>query len=307
MMHFPISGVETPFWLPLLVAAVISYFTSMAGISGAVLLLPFQMSVLGFVTPAVSSTNLVFNVVAIPSGIYRYVSEGRLLWPLVWIVLAGTAPGVVAGGWLRLRYLPDPRPFQLFAGCVLLLLAVRLGLDIATGFARSRSQESNSAPARVESESHWRVQVLEFGWRRLAYRFQGRELHCDTLALFLMSLIVGLLGGAYGIGGGAILAPIFVAVFHLPIHAIAGATLMGTFATSVIGVVFYQLMAPHCAAQGLSVAPDWLLGGMFGLGGLIGMYLGARSQRRVPAVWIKIVLALILVTVSLRYIGGYFR
>jgi|CZKX01.1.fsa_nt_gi hypothetical protein len=33
----------------------------MAGISGAVLLLPFQMSVMGFVGPAVSSTNLVFK------------------------------------------------------------------------------------------------------------------------------------------------------------------------------------------------------------------------------------------------------
>jgi uncharacterized membrane protein YfcA len=44
-----------------LVAFFISFFTSMAGVSGAFLLLPFQMSVLGLATPAVSATNLVFK------------------------------------------------------------------------------------------------------------------------------------------------------------------------------------------------------------------------------------------------------
>jgi len=33
----------------------------------------------------------------------------------------------------------------------------------------------------------------------------------------------------------------------------------------------------------MSVAPDWFLGIMFGLGGMAGMYLGARFQKFVPA------------------------
>jgi hypothetical protein len=41
----------------------------MAGISGAFLILPFQMSVLGFVTPSVSATNFLYNVVGTPGGI----------------------------------------------------------------------------------------------------------------------------------------------------------------------------------------------------------------------------------------------
>ena len=81
-MHFPVSGVETPFWLPPLVALVISFFTSMGGVSGAFLLLPFQVSYLGYTAPSVSATNQVFNVVAIPSGVYRYIREGRMVWPL---------------------------------------------------------------------------------------------------------------------------------------------------------------------------------------------------------------------------------
>jgi hypothetical protein len=81
-MLFPVSGVETNPVAPFLVALVVSSFTSMGGVSGAFLLLPFQMSVLGFTSAAVSPTNLVFNVVAIPSGVYRNLREGRMNWPL---------------------------------------------------------------------------------------------------------------------------------------------------------------------------------------------------------------------------------
>ena len=81
-MYFPIAGVEVSPIIPFVVAFVVSFFTSMGGVSGAFLLLPFQVSVLGFTSPAVSSTNLVYNIVAIPSGVYRYIKEGRMAWPL---------------------------------------------------------------------------------------------------------------------------------------------------------------------------------------------------------------------------------
>ncbi|MHB8842578.1 MAG: hypothetical protein ACYC56_12485, partial [Candidatus Aquicultor sp.] len=45
---FPVSGVKTYFFVPPLVALVVSFFTSMGGVSGAFLLLPFQVSFLNF-------------------------------------------------------------------------------------------------------------------------------------------------------------------------------------------------------------------------------------------------------------------
>ena len=84
-MTLDIAGNEIAIWIPPLVAFVVSTFTSMGGVSGAFLLLPFQMSVLGFTSPAVSSTNQLYNIVAIPSGVWRYIKEGRMVWPLTWI------------------------------------------------------------------------------------------------------------------------------------------------------------------------------------------------------------------------------
>lgn len=119
-MFFPTAGIEVALWIPPLVAFIISFFTSMGGVSGAFLLLPFQMSFLGYTNPSVSATNQVFNVVAIPSGVYRYWREGRMVWPLTWIVVFGTLPGVFIGAMVRVLYLPDPKHFKLFAAGVLL-------------------------------------------------------------------------------------------------------------------------------------------------------------------------------------------
>ncbi len=91
-MFFQTAGIETAIWIPPLVAFAISFFTSMGGVSGAFLLLPFQMSFLGYTNPSVSATNQVFNIVAIPSGVYRYWKEGRMVWPLT---VTLSVPGVI--------------------------------------------------------------------------------------------------------------------------------------------------------------------------------------------------------------------
>ena len=81
-MYFPVSGIDCHPLVPVLAAMGISFVTSMGGLSGAFLLLPFQMSFLGYTSPGVSATNHLFNVLACPGGIVRYAREGRLLWPL---------------------------------------------------------------------------------------------------------------------------------------------------------------------------------------------------------------------------------
>ena len=78
-------------------AYVIATPATPAGISGAVLLLPFQLGVLGTPSPAVTPTNLLYNVIATPGGLYRYWRQQRTGGELALPLIAGTLPGVVAG------------------------------------------------------------------------------------------------------------------------------------------------------------------------------------------------------------------
>jgi uncharacterized protein len=297
------------------VGMVISFFTSMGGISGAFLILPFQVSILGFTSPAVSPTNLVFNIVGIPSAVYRYFREGRMNWPLAWNIIVGTLPGLILGMFIRILYLPDPRAFKLFAGCVLCYIGGRLVQQLLA--ERGRQTAAKTAEARMRSQATLTnpgpdpcappaIRTLSWSLTKTEYEFCGERFSFHTTGLFCLSLVVGLIGGVYGIGGGAIIAPFIVAFFGLPIHTIAGATLMGTCVTSVGGVILYQFLGPHIAATGVSVTPDWLLGFLFGIGGFVGMYLGASAQKYVPASLIKPVLAVVISGLGIRYVIGYF-
>jgi len=314
-MVFPVSGIEVSPMVPILVAFVISFFTSMAGISGAFLLLPFQVSVLGFVSPSVTPTNLVFNIVAIPAGVYRYFRERRMAWPLAWIIIVGTLPGLFIGAVFRVKYLPDPKNFKFFIGCVLLYIGARLLYDLTVTGSRSkertRSLEKrfkqrfvNSSRAKsLESTESVTIGTVKFSLTNCTYEFYGELFSFNTVALFSLALVVGIIGGAYGIGGGAIIAPFLITVLGLPVYTIAGAALLGTFLTSVAGVVFYIIIAPHYEHIGFVIAPDWILGGLFGFGGLIGMYCGARMQKFIPAKVIELILGITILLLAVGYIG----
>ncbi len=296
-MEFPVSGVEIFPLIPPLTALGISFFTSMAGVSGAFLLLPFQVSVLGFSSPAVSPTNLFYNIVGIPGGVYRFIREGRMVWPLVLIIAAGNFPGVLTGVWLRVVFLPDPAAFRFFVGCVLFYVGGRLIVDIL-GWGRKKDDRLQT----IDPASAERIQTRNISVRAITYSFQGTEFTFNPIGLFALALVVGIVGGTYGIGGGAIIAPFLVAMFRLPVYTVAGATLLSTFLSSIIGVLFYTVAAPMWAPADLAVQPDWMLGLLFGVGGLVGTYFGARFQKFLPAKTVKIILAACILFIAGRYI-----
>lgn len=299
-MLFPTASIECNPLLPFLAALGVSFFTSMGGISGAFLLLPFQMSVLGYTNPSVSATNQFFNVLACPAGVLRYWREGRLLWPLTVLVAAGTLPGVFAGALIRVFLLPDPRHFKMFAALVLLFMGLRMLRDLWRS-RRAGSQAAATAPAAAQPSANALCRVVVWNCHYLLFNFDGREYRVPCQKLALLSLVVGLVGGAYGIGGGAIMAPFMISMLGLPVYAVAGSSLFATFLTSLSGVAFYSMLDPFCPK--MPIAPDWRLGLLLGLGGMCGMYLGARCQRLVPARYIKSMLVAILLFTAWQYLG----
>ena len=301
-MRFPISGVECSPFVPPLVSFVIASLVTSAGVSGAFLLLPFQMSVLGYTAPGVSPTNLIYNIVAIPGGVYRYIRERRMMWPLAWVIIAGTLPGVFFGAVIRVRYLPNPAAAKVFVGCVLLYLGWRLFNARPT----QGSEAVGETPVRFTPFGlDAVVKTKHVSVRRVVYEFRGREYAFSTPAVFTLAAVVGLVGGIYGIGGGAIIAPFVVAAMGLPVYTVAGAALLGTFITSIAGVACFELLGTTTLAAGAPVRPDYLLGSLFGVGGLFGTYVGARIQRFLPERWIRLALAFLVTGVALNYIGQF--
>ena len=273
-MHFPVADIDVSPIVPVLVGFLVAVICTPAGVSGAFLLLPFQMTVLGFTGPAVSATNLLYNVIAAPGGILKYGDEGKLHWPLIRTLIFGTLPGVFIGAVLRVQLFSQPETFKGFVGIVLVVLGIRLLLDTRTDI---REQAKASSPSSVSPQ-----------------------------LLLLLAFVVGIIGGIYGIGGGAIVAPFLVAVFGLSVYWVAGAALVATFITSAAGVLSFEIVSVLETQAARSFSPDWLLGTLLGIGGLLGSYMGASLQRFIPQRAIKVILALLIFVVGATYVAPFF-
>ena len=247
-----------------LVAAFgIAVATTPAGVSGAVLLLPFQVSVLGTPSPAVTPTNLLYNVIASPGALYRYWRQGQRAGRLTAALLAGTLPGVIAGSVIRVEFLPGALVFDFVIAAVLLPLGTWLALDRGTRAA------GKAGPPRL-----------------------------PTRVLVLIAAAVGCVGGIYGVGGGSILAPILIGDGRPPAE-VAPAALASTFVTSLAGVVTFTVLSLNRHG---AIAPDWPTGVALGVGGLAGGYTGARIQGRLPDRTIRRVLGVIVIAIGARYL-----
>jgi uncharacterized membrane protein YfcA len=246
-------------------AFLISALTTPAGISGAVVLLPFQVSVLDTPGPSVTPTNLLYNVVATPGALYRYWRQGQTGGRLALVLITGTVPGVIAGSVIRVELLPGPRVFDLAVAAVLLPLGTWLAL---------------TRPARKDDP--------------------GRPARQIPVPLLVgLAAVVGCIGGIYGIGGGAFLASVLIGSGRKP-SEVAPATLASTLVTSVAGVITFVILSIHTPG---AVSPDWDDGLALGLGGLAGGYTGARLQSRMPDVLIRRLVGVLVITIGAYFLS----
>lgn len=104
----------------------VAMVTAPVGVSGAIFLLPMQVTVLGVPSPSVTPTNLLFNLVSIPGALARYRWDAPLSSPLTKLLIVGTLPGIIAGAALRVFVVPDEHIFKLFVAALLAPLGVWL-------------------------------------------------------------------------------------------------------------------------------------------------------------------------------------
>ena len=198
------AAVDSDLLVGFIAATAIALVTAPVGVSGAVFLLPVQLSVLHVPNPSVTPTNLLYNVVAGPGALARYRRLDSLDGVLTRLLLAGTLPGVVVGAVIRVHVVPGARPFRIVAAVVLFSIGVWL------------LRRTLGTPGRHTPLSNRRVVGI--------------------------SLAVGIVGGVYGIGGGSVLSPILVGS-GLAVATVAPAALASTFVTSLVGAITYAVLA----------------------------------------------------------------
>lgn len=241
---------------------VVAVLCTPAGVSGAFLLLPVQILLFGAPSPAVTATNLLYNVTSTPAGVVTFHRHGRLDRPLALRLCLGTAPGVVIGVLARSTLLADEQQFAWVAAAVLGALGIRLLVDL-------RMEEG---PGDGDLPPLGRLTIL--------------------------GLVAGAIGGIYGLGGAAIVVPWLVSVERVPLRSAAGAGLVTTLVTSVLGLATF--VVADALDIGEAAGPQWWFGLALGAGGAVGAVVGARLQPRLPVALLRVVLAVAALSAGVR-------
>jgi uncharacterized membrane protein YfcA len=249
--------------LRVLAGFTVAVLCTPAGVSGAFLLLPVQVLLFGAPSPAVSATNLLYNVTATPAGAMAFRRQGRLDRSLTLRLVAGTVPGVLLGVVARSTVLADADRFAPVAAVVLIGLGARLLAD------RQPPAEA-AAPAPV----------------------------IPATRLALVGLAAGAVGGVYGLGGAALVVPWLVSVEKVPLRLAAPPGLVVTLVTSVLGLLAF--VVADLAGLGDASGPEWAAGLALGAGGAAGAVVGVRLQPRLPVAFLRVLLAVAALTAGLR-------
>ncbi|WP_042281829.1 sulfite exporter TauE/SafE family protein [Nocardiopsis alba] len=256
--------------LAVLAGFTVAAVTTPVGISGAVLLLPVQLSALGMHGPAVSATNLLYNVVATPLGLRRLVRAAR--GHGAEMAVAAAVPCSIVGAAVRVTWLSDPDLFR----ALLAVLMFGMGLRLLIVRSRKRPEPAPNAPARERG-----VLALAAG----------------GAALF---------GAAVGIGGGSLLAPLLVGVGGWLTSRAAVVALSTTLTTSVAGLTAYAVfdLVGFGAAP---AAPDWGVGLALGVGGMAGSLVGIGLSRRLGEQPLRFLLGGLILLTGASYLVGLVR
>jgi len=308
--YFRIGGTYMNPLVVFLGAVIIGCMFVIVGAAGGLFTAAFQITLIGTqgmvgvnAANAVKPTNLFLSLCSPITGVYSYFKEGRFAWPVALFFVAGILLGAFwIGPTYSAKYLPM-KAYKFYLGFFCLLLFIKLWYEstqksinknkAVKAIVKKFDMEMAAAKKEGRAANMGKV-VLEKGWNatNIHFSFWGEAFHANPIALFFGGIIIGCIASAFGVGGGFMLVPFMTTVMGYPMYLAVPISLCGTFGTSVGGISRYILSG---------YSPDWIMAALIAVGSIIGGKIGPKIQKKLPEIFLKRALALILLIVFLKY------
>ena len=307
---FKIGGTYMNPLVVLIGAFLIGCMFVIVGAAGGLFTAAFQITVIGTngmvgvnAANAVKPTNLFLTLCSPITGVYTYFKEGRLAWPVALFFVGGILLGAFwIGPTYSAKYLPM-KAYKFYLGFFCLILFAKLWYE-----STKRSIEKKKAIKAIIQKFNAEIKqakeegraaelgkvILQKGWSatRIDFTFWGEAFKANPLALFFGGIIIGCIASAFGVGGGFMLVPFMTTIMGYPMYLAVPISLCGTFGTSLGGISRYIINGYQ---------PDWIMAALIAAGAIIGGKTGPKIQKKLPEVFLKRALALILFIVFLKY------
>jgi uncharacterized membrane protein YfcA len=257
--------------LILLLGLGVGVTVGLMGVGGGIVLVPLLVYLLGFGQHAAQGTSLLLQLPPIGiGGLYVYWKRRNVNLRAGVVCALGFLLGGYFGSLFAVR-VPEHHLRAMFGFFLMFSAAMLWRQTRAAAAAVSGAPEAIAAPARISGN---------------AGLSPARSLY-----IFLVACGVGVMGGMFGVGGGVMLVPLLVLLFHFEQHTAQGTSLVALVPpTGLLAFLGYAAAGKVDYHVGLLLMPGVFFGAM--LGSQIAHALSPRRMRRVFAVLLFLVGAL---------------
>lgn len=171
---------------------------------------------------------------------------------------------------------------------IVLLGSVGLAMLVESLLAFARTRRGGAGSSRRGGQHAW------YEGLPLKMRFPRSGIYVSLVPLTVLSIFIGFAGAVLGIGGGFIMVPALIYMFRVPASVVVGTAQLQILAGMVLATVMH-------AATSHSV--DVILALALTVGGVFGAQFGARVGMKLKAEHFRLLLALLICAVALRFAG----
>lgn len=284
-IYLPIAEVSVNIFLLLGIGGGVGVLSGMFGVGGGFLMTPLLFFI--GIPPAVAVATGANQIVASSiSGVLAHFRRKTVDVKMGTVLLLGGMLGAAVG----VRIFAALKAMGQVDLLVTLFYVVFLGTIGGLMFMESlnailKARRSGPAPQAVRKRRD-RMSALP-----LKMRFRTSGLYISVIPPFLVGAAVGVLSAIMGVGGGFVMVPAMIYLLGMPTKVVVG--------TSLFQIIFVTGFATLMHAT-TTYSVDVVLAMFLLVGGVLGAQLGTRIGAQMKAEQLRILLALLVLSVCLK-------
>ncbi|WP_323784164.1 sulfite exporter TauE/SafE family protein [Leisingera sp.] len=284
-VFLPIAEVSVNFLVLLGIGGAVGVLSGMFGVGGGFLITPllFLIGIPPSVAVATSANQVVASSV---SGLMAHLRRRTVDLKMGYVLLGGGLIGA-AIGMVIFNFLKQLGQVDLAVQlCYVLFLGVIGGLMLVESVnAIRKARLAGPAPACKRRQRSW-VQTMPY-----KMRFRASGLYISVIPPALVGFGVGMLSAIMGVGGGFIMVPAMIYILGMPTKVVIGTSLF-----QIIFVAGFTTLMHATTNDTVNV----MLALLLLAGGVAGAQVGTRIGARLKAEQLRVLLALLVLSVSVK-------
>ncbi|NBN64270.1 TSUP family transporter [Microvirga tunisiensis] len=288
-IYLPIAEISVNMFVIFGMGGAVGFLSGLFGIGGGFLLTP--LLIFSGIPPAVAVATVTTQIVASSaSGVLAYWRRNAIDIKMAVVLLLAGIVGSAAGARL-FEMLKNVGQLDVVISLsyVTFLSAIGTLMLVESVGAIRRRRQGNTRPARLPGQHSW-IHGLPF-----KMRFRQSKLYVSIIPILVLGAGIGFMGTVLGIGGGFMMVPALIYLLRMPTGIVIGTTLMQTLFTMAAATILHASTTQTI---------DIVLALILMVGGVIGAQFGARMGQKLRGDQLRLLLALLVLSVGVRFAVG---